>query len=214
MSTHAGPNIIESGLVLSLDAANEKSYPLSGTTWYDLSGNGNHGTLTSSPTFSTDGNGAMQFDGTSYVDVPSPNLAASDFTVIGASRYTGATKARIITSKVNNWLLGHWSSNTEVFYSEGWVRGSTGGVSNEDWRIYAGSGNISLDQYSFWVNGSKLTNNSVVGAAGPNGFALGRWKGTSEGSTGQVGFLLVYNRVLTDAEILQNYNAMRVRYGI
>jgi hypothetical protein len=34
------PRTITDGLVLCLDAANSKSYPGSGTTWTDLSGNG------------------------------------------------------------------------------------------------------------------------------------------------------------------------------
>lgn len=51
MAAHGGPNIVEDGLVLYLDAANKKSYPGSGTVWKDLSGNGNDGTLTNGPTF-------------------------------------------------------------------------------------------------------------------------------------------------------------------
>jgi hypothetical protein len=45
MGFYRGPHIVTDGLVLSLDAGNTKSYPGSGTTWYDLSGNGNHGTI-------------------------------------------------------------------------------------------------------------------------------------------------------------------------
>ncbi len=58
-----GPNIITNGLILELDAANRKSYPGSGTTWTDLSGNGNTGTLTNGPTFSSANGGSIVFDG-------------------------------------------------------------------------------------------------------------------------------------------------------
>ena len=58
MATKYSPKIITNGLVLSLDAANNKSYPRSGTTWSDLSGNNNTGTLTNGPTFS-DSNGGV-----------------------------------------------------------------------------------------------------------------------------------------------------------
>jgi len=61
---YTGPNIVTSGLVLQLDAANTKSYPGSGTTWTDLSGNGNNGTLTNSPTFSSANGGIFTFNGT------------------------------------------------------------------------------------------------------------------------------------------------------
>ena len=59
-----GPNIVEEGLVLALDAANTKSYPGSGTTWNDLSGNGRNGTLTNGPTYSSANSGILQLDGT------------------------------------------------------------------------------------------------------------------------------------------------------
>jgi hypothetical protein len=58
-----GPNIVTDGLVLYLDAANQKSYPGTGTTWNDLSGNGNNGTLVNGPTFNSDNNGSIVFDG-------------------------------------------------------------------------------------------------------------------------------------------------------
>ena len=58
------------GLVLALDAANTKSYPGSGTTWTDLSGRGNTGTLTNGPTYSSANGGSIVFDGTNdYVVV-------------------------------------------------------------------------------------------------------------------------------------------------
>lgn len=63
MSIYGGPDIITNGLVLHLDAANSKSYPLSGTVWNDLSGNNNHATLTNGPTYSSSNNGNILFDG-------------------------------------------------------------------------------------------------------------------------------------------------------
>ena len=70
MGFYRGPKIVTDGLVLALDAANPKSYPGSGTTWYDLSGNGNHATLYNSPVW----NGTyFSFDGTnSYASFTVP----------------------------------------------------------------------------------------------------------------------------------------------
>ena len=48
MALAHSPKIVTDGLVLCLDAGNPKSYPGSGTTWYDLSGNGNNGTNSNS----------------------------------------------------------------------------------------------------------------------------------------------------------------------
>jgi len=64
-----GPKIVKDGLVLALDAANAKSYPGTGTTWEDLSGN-NNCTLTNGPTFDSE-NGVIVFDGTNDLGVVS-----------------------------------------------------------------------------------------------------------------------------------------------
>ena len=45
MATIIGPDILTDGLALLLDSSSSRSYPGTGTTWYDLSGNDNHGTL-------------------------------------------------------------------------------------------------------------------------------------------------------------------------
>lgn len=52
MGVAYNPRIVTDGLVLCLDAGNVKSYPGSGTTWADLSGLGNNGTLNGGPTYS------------------------------------------------------------------------------------------------------------------------------------------------------------------
>jgi len=57
------PDIIRDGLILYLDAAEPSSYPGSGTTWTDLSGRGNNGTLTNGPTYNSSNGGFLVFDG-------------------------------------------------------------------------------------------------------------------------------------------------------
>lgn len=75
--THS-PKIVTNGLVLALDAANNKSYPGSGVTWYDLSGNGNNGTLTNGPTFNVGNLGSIVFDGTNdYVSFNNSGTSTS-----------------------------------------------------------------------------------------------------------------------------------------
>ena len=63
IQAEAIPTIITDGLKLWLDASNPSSYPGSGTTWYDLSGNGNNGTMVNGVTYSTANGGVMSFDG-------------------------------------------------------------------------------------------------------------------------------------------------------
>ena len=84
MGFYRGPQIVKSGLVLHLDAANPKSYPGTGTTWSDRAGNlnggvVNNGTLVNGPSFSSANMGSIGFDGSNdYVDMStSPNLTNS-----------------------------------------------------------------------------------------------------------------------------------------
>lgn len=68
---YTGPNIPTNGLVLSLDAANTKSYVSGSTTWRDLAGNSRNGAFVNSPTYDAASLGSIQFNGSnSYVDIP------------------------------------------------------------------------------------------------------------------------------------------------
>ena len=88
-----GPNIIKDGLVLTLDASSQRSYPGSGTTWYDLSGNGNNGTLTNGPTFDSGNGGSIVFDGTNdYVNGPTTNsVIGNNISLISLSAWVKIT---------------------------------------------------------------------------------------------------------------------------
>jgi hypothetical protein len=71
-SSNSLNGLVRNGLVLALDAGRTLSYPGSGTTWTDLSGNGNTGTLTNGPTYSSANGGSLVFDGVDdYVNLGS-----------------------------------------------------------------------------------------------------------------------------------------------
>jgi hypothetical protein len=82
MSLHHSPRIITENLVLCLDAGNSKSYPGSGTTWTDLSGNGNNGTLVNGVGYNSGNLGSLSFDGTNdYVTTEFRYANNFDFTM-------------------------------------------------------------------------------------------------------------------------------------
>ena len=118
-----GPNIITDGLILSLDAANIKSYPGSGATWKDLSGQGNNGTLTNGPTFNSENNGSIALDGT------------NDYT-----NTSFLTQNHFIENQ--NWTICSWHnvlSNT----TQG---NSRGGISaNQDYKLATDPGGFGLN---------------------------------------------------------------------
>jgi len=219
MALAHSPKIITDGLVLCLDAGNTKSYPGSGTTWTDLSGQGNNGTLVGTITHSSLFGGVFVLPGTTgnYISVPSPNLSSSNNTIMGASRYVNASGGgRIFSGNANNWLLGHHGAGSDThgdYYANGWVNNpsNTGG---SVWRIYTGTGDVGTDTWKVYENASLIVSNSN-GSQGPNGFSIGIYgPGNSEYSNAYVSFLLAYNRVLSDDEIQQNFNALRGRFSI
>jgi hypothetical protein len=162
----------------------------------------------------------LRYSGSSSHDFPMRmgfDYSSTNYTVIAITRYApgGSPKGRIVSGRINNWLLGHWSDTTENHYAAGWVSGVDAGGTDTDWRIYAATGNISTDRYSFWVNGSKVVNNSTGGSAGPNGFGLMHYDpGNSEWTNGDIAYLAVYNRVLSDAEITKLYQSLKGRVGL
>ena len=83
MAVGYNPRTVTDGLVLSLDAGNTKSYSGSGTSWTDLSGNSNNGTLTNGPAFSSDNGGSISIDGNSEtkgITLPSVSTIMGDGT--------------------------------------------------------------------------------------------------------------------------------------
>ena len=206
----ANSPIVLNGLVVWLDAGVSDSYPAGGTVWKDLAGS-NNGTLTNGATYSSANDGVIALDGVNdYIDIPI-NLTNTNYTIMGASRYV-VGGGRTFSAKNNNWLMGHWAGSTPSHYAEGWVYNEGSGDTN--WRIYAATGNYSGDSWAFYVNGVLNAGPNGNGSNGPNGFAIGSYLGSSEFSNSHISFLICYNRILTAPEILQNYNAMKGRFGL
>jgi len=101
MAINVRPSIVTSGLVLNLDAANMKSYPRSGTTWRDLSGNSNNGTLTNGPIFNIQNGGNIAFDGVDdYINLgQAGNFSTSQPFTISIwfkTSYSGSNQQQVI----------------------------------------------------------------------------------------------------------------------
>ena len=208
---YVGPDIVQNGLVAVFDAGSTRSYPGTGSIWYNLIGTVN-GAL-SATSIGTTTAGTMTFDGVDdSIDIPLASLTSTDFTVIGVSGKISGSNGRLISAKQNNWLLGHHGTGSRKYYSEGWVA-QTYSDSSNNVHIYCGTGNISGDVYSFREDNVNYTQTASGGSQGPNGFSLGRYAiSSNEYGTGTITVLLVYNRVLTDAEIDQNFNAQKNRF--
>lgn len=205
MGLFYNPTIVQDGLVVALDAANTKSYPGSGAIWYDITGNGNNFALVNSPAWSNANGGVFTTNGINSAITSS--YSTSKYTIISATRIISG--GRMLTAMSNNWLLGHHSGSGPNYYADGWIN-NQGFLAGSSWHIWTGTGDTSTDTWSMWYDNTFVVQNSN-GVNGPSGFNIG---GTGEPANGQISFLLIYNRVLTANEILQNFYAQKGRFNI
>jgi hypothetical protein len=225
-----GPRMVTNGLVLSLDAADRNSYVSGSTTWTDLSGNRNNGSLVNGPTFNSDNNGSIVFDGTNdYVSGSlATSLSNSEFT-IGIWLKTGNISSNQVvfslgTEASNNKSIHlRFVSSTTSFRFDLYVSGLVATLSNTsaNFTYLTCTLNSSLLQ-SVYQNGSFISSRTATGLfTGNTVYNLGRWGleapefgYPSEYWNGNLSQVTVYNRALSASEILQNYNAQKSRFGL
>jgi len=242
MSLLHSPKIVTDGLVLCLDAANRKSYPGSGTTWFDRSGNSYNGTLTSGPTFSSANAGSLVFDGTDdYVACNALAGSFSSFTLMvwfyptEVSNYrnvidcnnsynatTGNIGPRLEMNGLGNlaFVYSNATSNIDIYYSHSVV---SSGLPSNSWHCvsmtYNGVTNTSVTFYNGASTGlSRIASGSPTGFIGVmNNVTIGKGFNiypTGRIFKGNISNTSIYNRALTPQEIQQNFNATRGRYGV
>ena len=235
MGFSRGPKIVTDGLVLALDAANTKSYPGSGTTWNDLSGNGNNATSVGSPTFESNTN-SFAFDGTDDRFAASISSAFDLYCIEIAFKPHKAISSNVAPNGSDYSLLGIQASagNSNGINVYEW----TGGLTNETVSIWSHGGyatamttTVSLafhimafnwngSTYDIWLDGEKQSTagRSSTGhaqlIAGVSSVDPGYNLGFNYYHSGNIAFVRTYNQSLTDTQVLQNYNATKGRFGL
>ena len=222
MALGHGPTIVTNGLVLALDAADRNSYPGSGTTWTDLSGNGNTGTLTNGPTYSSSNGGSIVFDGTDdKVTFPNTTVSTSaGITVEVWFRTSSGTKYQDIfdmSDAFGVWITTNYNSTGKITASFNTTTGiMSADYSTNTWYqvVISGSGTSN----TLYLNGVSVATASqtVATSVNYNTARIGNVDGdrASEYLVGNVASLKFYNRALTAAEVQQNFNAVRGRFGV
>ena len=230
MSTQVRPNIVTNGLVLHLDAANIKSYPRSGTTWNDMSGNRNNGTLTNGPTFSSGNGGSIVFDGTDdYVNTNTLTGSLTTTVCVWCKVNYASSKnfGRIVEKGTNSeWTLclnkalsPATKFNLQYFDSNNILQSNTD-IDSTKYQFVAATiqDNGTSASASLYVNGIlDKTGNRAVTVSNLNGsiFIGSNQNYLSTASTnGNIPMVWYYSRVLSASEILQNYNATKTRFGL
>ena len=221
---------VTDGMVLCLDAANPKSYPGSGTTWFDLSGNGNNGTNSGGPTYSSNNKGYFEFDNTNDVSIIANSDSLNPTTALSIeswAMFAVGSSLDFIFEKGNvNTQYSLFSHGSDVVFRtkhEGDTSYHTQnpsktsvGVVNGQWHHIVGSWDGTTKRiYIDGVLKNSVSKSGNLVTTTP-GAAVGRFGGTSSGYwfEGNIAKVAVYNKGLSAAEIRQNFEALRGRYGI
>lgn len=218
-------NIVRFGLVMELDAGNPYSYAGAGTAWYDVSGTGNNGTLTNGPTYTSDNSGGILFDGSDdYVNVtynastisfPSNNATICVWFKVST---TDDGIGVLVTQRSSSGSGFQTYMYSTRLYADG---GGTAGVSSN---TVISNGTISFgcivydrtnSLLKLYINGIFDNQVSYTGniqdtypiRLGNGAFGDGPFPGT-------IYMAQIYNRTLSAAEVLQNYNATKGRFGL
>jgi len=216
--------MIASGLVLDIDAGNPASYSGSGTTWIDLSGNNNNGTIVNSPTYTSAGPssyfsfGSGPSQRTSFTYQTPIQSASTAFTwdiwvypvanqdgyvLMGYRGTTPLEFYKITTQKFEMYPaeifyllpLNVWQNVTAVY------DGSQSGTNNM--KLYVNGANLGLrdsDQPTFKTSAMP--------------FYVGGDPTAGEYATARINRVAVYNRALSQTEITKNFNTFRGRFNL
>ena len=226
MAVNTRNSIVTNGLVLALDAGNTKSYVSGSTTWFDISGNTNSGSLVNGPTFSNQNGGQIQFGPTSrYINIPSSVNVSNPNTICAFIKLSGSNSDTVIygpnANGGDNWL-GIAGNRPYIFATQAsdvnnftLLGTTTLDTTNTIWYFIAST--ISGSVATLYLNG--VQENTTTQA-----FTIGSWGGSAaigrRGSadqrylTGSVAYVMGYNRALSQQEVLQNYNAVKTRFGL
>ena len=225
MAFNYSPKIVrDSSLVLCLDAANPNSFVSGSTVWRDISKGGNNGTLIGGVTYNSSNNGSLVFNGsTGYVLIPSGLTFTTFMTVDIWFRSTKATRHHIVNFGIQSganslnfdindgralWIYWNDSGTNSLRFtsptlSDGVIRNLT----------FVHNNNVN----TVYINGSVLTGGSVVGTQTFTSISGNIYLGSSDAAVytqGNIYNFKVYNRALSATEVLQNYNALKGRYGL
>jgi hypothetical protein len=195
--------IVSNGLILNLDAAQLRSYPTSGTTWTDLSGNGYNTTLVNGPTFNSANGGSIVFDGTNDYAI---TASITNFKSISGWIYISTPFG------TNQYILDARTGSPNGYIFSGgtgpdWDQLYINGVLTTILPISpTGLSNLPIAQWFhfYYRNTAQRTGTIKLFCR----FSLNEFK------DGRYACFYAYNRDLTATEINQNYNATKSRFGL
>lgn len=233
-------SIVSSSLVLNLDASDPASYPGTGTTWTNLAGSGNF-TINASAYNST-GPKYMDFNGSfgCAKKADSDFIISGDVTAVIWTRIRNSTSGwrtlfrglssgsdHQVIGQDGSWLIGMYDNqNGTGFNSSGFSQQNVPGYASNQWNMLVWRWNNSATPYySLTYNDSPETirgSNNSVNTRFKHGFcSLGAYNDGNQSNPstasqywGDIAHVMMYNRVLSNSEVIQNFNATRSRFGL
>jgi len=203
--------VVLNGLVQYLDAGISTSYPGTGTAWTDISTGGNDATLVNGPVFSSAFGGIINFDGGD--DRATSTLPAlSSFTFNAWVRLDTTSGERRAFTSFND-QLGIATTNTAVLIWNGNTNFSNLTIATNTWYNIAITSQSGATRLS--INGSLDSTFTTYRAITSGATVIGAFQAPNYDRRwdGDIAVVSFYNRVLTTAEITQNYNAEKARFG-
>ncbi len=238
--TAVNEGYVQDGLVLHYDGVNNtgNGHSNTTTTWKDLSGNGNDGTLTGC----TWGENYLDLDGVDDYVRKTGMTGTTDFTI---EIVANDIEANGTNSYGSSFMINLWSSDVTDTSIHLWVDNRTSiaesnrnkplfrilvpKLNEENYREVSGNRDLNCKGYYSISNGQSglkyYSNGNSIGQNTDASFTnrvnintinldIGRWYNTSYFVKEKVYSFRIYNRALTDAEVLQNYNQDRIRFGL
>ena len=242
-----GPKITTSGLVLCLDSSDKLSYPGSGTTWFDVSGNGNHGTisngeLVSNGSYLQNSGGISNFFAIDVLDSTSLNntfnILNGGWTIeeiiwTNSTTYPEADGGSVISNaaygsgatgfdwnhgiSISTFQFGQSSNSLSAYEDSLQINVPSPYNSFNTWRVRTMVWDRSANFNSLYLNGTYIGGGSALNTAGTSvydggGITFGTLYGWKH--FGRRAGIKIYNKVLTQQEITQNYDATKSRFGL
>lgn len=228
MALSHSPLIVTNGLVLCVDAGSPRSYPGTGTSWTDVSGSGNNGVLTNGPVFtSSSANSYFTFDGVDDFSI-STGLQTFDNNMTWEAWVYCTQNISTYNMFMGRYLPYFSFFNGDRLYFSTYINSvqqtiqTSATLSLNTWYYAAFTTSYSAPNTTMKIYTNGIESVSQAFSGTQNNFAYGFMVGDGNNSAnsswypfkGRIGNVKVYNRTLTATEILQNFNAMRGRYGI
>lgn len=226
MAFNYSPKIVTDGLVLCLDAANPRSYASGSTSWLDLSRSQNNGSLVNGPTFNSANGGSIVFDGVDDYCFMTGFSTANFMTLCCWFRTSVQQNNKYVVAFGKN-LTGN--NGFDLTFQDIQIgsyiatTGAGGGANlytttyyDNQWHnlVTSYDGSAAKTYYDGVLVATRSGMSGNLDIEATKRLNIGSWVNNGVNANCRISSVIIYNRALLSQEVLQNYNALKGRYGL